>query len=118
MKEYKVTLSMPHAVYEPLQQISETTGRPLADVILQTIRCGMPPSLKKVPEAFHDDLLALNNADDTQLWRIVQGKDLDQQPQDALHNRADYPTLRRAYAFSLLKWRGHPVPSPSDIMID
>ncbi|MCA9980556.1 MAG: hypothetical protein KDD89_06985 [Anaerolineales bacterium] len=118
MKEYIVTLSMPQSVYEPLQQIAETTNRPLADVVLQTVRCGMPPSLKKVPAAFHHDLLALNKADDTELWRIVQGKDLDDQPHDTLHTQADYPTLRRAYAFSLLKWRGHPVPSPSDIMID
>lgn len=119
MKEHVVQVTLPSTVYEPLQQIAEVTGMSLEEVIVQTLKGGMPPSLRKVPVEFHDELLSLNKMDDDELWGVIQGKSpIADEVMDDQHARADYPMLRRAYAFSLLKWRGHPMPSPHEIMLD
>lgn len=118
MKEHVIQLTLPESIYEPLNQIAAATGMSLEEVIVQTLKGGMPPSLKKVPSAFHDELLSLNKMDDIQLWNVIQGKEKGSQSIDLEHETADFPMLRRAYAFSLLKWRGHPVPSPHEMMLD
>lgn len=118
MKEHTVQITLPPSLYEPLQQIASATGQPLEEVVLQSIRNGKPPSLRKVPVEFHDDLLALNKMDYAQLWDVIQGKRETPAGLDSLHEMADFPMLRRAYAFSLLKWRGHPIPSPHEMMLD
>lgn len=118
MKDHRVQVTLPDTIYEPLHQIAEVTGMSLDEVIIQTIKGGMPPSLKKVPSAFHDELLSLNKMNDTQLWDVIQGKVKSTADYGAAHEHADFPMLRRAYAFSLLKWRGHPVPSPHEMILD
>ena len=89
------------------------------EVVIQTIKGGMPPSLRKVPNKFHGDLLSLNALGDLELWDIVA------KPQPKKSNKSEeesteiehFSSLKKAYAFSLLKWRGHPVPSPSEFML-
>lgn len=118
-KEYSVKISLPTNIYEPLQQIAAATGTPLEQVVVQTIKGGMPPSLRKVPEQFHDELLGLNKMGDTELWNIIQTRAAPHDDEEgSVYETADFPMLRRAYAFSLLKWRGHPMPSPHEIMFD
>lgn len=118
MKEHVVNLTLPESIYEPLQQIAVATGMSLDEVVVQTLKGGMPPSLRKVPAAFHEELLSLNKMDDIQLWDVIQGKEKSRSKYDEEHEMADFPMLRRAYAFSLLKWRGHPVPSPQEMMLE
>ncbi len=112
MNTTSVTFNLPNNLYDELNQISEASGWSLEKVIVQTIRTGMPPSLNKVPVAFHEPLLALNKMDDRKLLQVVEGELADDFPQDEQHRKADYGTLRRMYALSLLKWRGHPIPTP------
>lgn len=118
MKEHHIQITLPETIYEPLQQIAEVTGMSLDEVVVQTIKGGMPPSLKKVPHAFHDELLSLNKMNDTQLWDVIQGKVKSAADYTEDYEHADFPMLRRAYAFSLLKWRGHPVPSPHEMIME
>lgn len=118
MKEYRLSLALPVNIYEPLKQIADVTGASLDEVILQTLKGGMPPSLRKVPEQFHAELLALNKRDDVGLWDVIQAKDAQPAREGTVYETADFPMLRRAYAFSLLKWRGHPMPSPHEMMLE
>lgn len=115
MSETKVIVQLPHSIYERLHDVAEASGQPFDDVLLQTIKNGMPPSLQKVPDQFHDQLLALNKFDDKNLWEAFQGKWPDED-KSHLAEQADLATLRRAYAFALLKWRGHPMPEPSELL--
>jgi len=114
MKTIKVELS--ETDYELLKEIADSSGWPLAEVIMQCIQAGMPPTLSKVPAAFHDDLAVLNRLSDRDLLRVVDGDWPEPKNQTDLHRRADFTSLRRTYALSLLKWRGHPI-SPEDAMI-
>lgn len=116
MNKQKVTLELPRDIYDSLYQISRSSGWSFDDVILRTMRNGMPPSLKKVPEYLHSILLALNEEGDNELWDILSGRaDAPAAPSDEI-NDEDFTAMWRAYAFSLLKWRGHPIPDPHEFI--
>jgi hypothetical protein len=108
-----ISLTLSQSTYDRLTTVAEAAGWSLEDVLLQTIKNGMPPSLQKVPEEFHAELLALHKLQDPELWPVVEGK--DESP--AGKRNAGFETLRRAYAYALLKWRGHPVPDPVEILL-
>lgn len=110
MSEQEVTIRLPYSICERLEEVAEASGWTLQEVILKTIRSGMPPSLIKVPEKYHEELLALNKLDDQSLWDAGQNK-----PGEA--DDAGMGLLRRAYAYALLKWRGHPLPDPSEFLL-
>jgi hypothetical protein len=115
MSETAVTIQIPDSVYQRLNEVAEASGWTLEAVILQSVRAGMPPLLKKVPDKFHAELLALNKMDDQALWEIGHG---DRSFDDSGEARqADLGTLRRAYAYALLRWRGHPLPDPHEFLL-
>lgn len=116
MKTNKVQIELPLSIYNHLQQISEASGWKFEDVLMQTIKMGLPPILGKVPAAFHSELLSLNKLDDKALLAILEGKQ-SQENMDDMHRKADFSALRRTYALSLLRWRGHPVPTAYEAMI-
>ncbi len=115
MKSKMVTISVPFSIYDQLAQIADISGLSIDEVFERTLKNGMPPSLKKVPKAYHQKLLILNCIGDNELWDVVSGQSEIEAPPEAEINPEDYVTLYRAYAFSLLQWRGHPVP-PHEMM--
>ena len=117
MKSKMVTISVPYSIHDQLAQIADISGLSMDEVFVRTLKNGMPPSLKKVPKAYHQKLLILNCQGDLELWDIVSGSTTIDAPAEAEINPEDYVTLYQAYAFSLLKWRGHPVPSPHEMML-
>ncbi|MFT5195268.1 MAG: hypothetical protein ACI9EW_003525 [Cellvibrionaceae bacterium] len=120
MKKESYTLEIPERLLNQLKEIASASGQGLNDVIVQTLKGGMPPSLKQIPNRFHGELLSLNALGDLELWDIVSApqKDMMRKTEKRDENEFEnFPSLRKAYAFSLLKWRGHPVPSPSEFLI-
>ena len=111
----QVVIELPEDVYHELTGIAEASKSTLAEVVLQSVRCGMPPSLGKVPKDFHADLLILNGLPDQDLMRIVEGDWPPSQKKSELYKKANFEALRRTYALSLLRWRGHPIPTPYEI---
>ena len=105
----KVTLELSITDYNLLKDIATACKWPLEEVVVQCIKGGMPPSLSKVPAAFHDELLALNALSDRDLMTVVDGKAPAPKGKGALYKKADFISLRRTYALSLLRWRGHPI---------
>jgi hypothetical protein len=109
-----ITLTLPQATYDRLQEAAEAAGCSLEDVLQQTIKNGMPPSLQKVPAEFHHLLLPLHKFADQELWEIVDGT----ANLPGVNGRnAGLDTLCRAFAYALLRWRGHPVPDPVEILL-
>ena len=108
----KITIELSIGEYEQLQEVAEASSWTIQKVVAQCVRSGMPPTLNFVPEEFHEDLLALNKLGDKVLLEIVEGTAPLRTKLDAFQKKADFPALRRTYALSLLRWRGHPVPIP------
>ena len=105
----KVTLELSSTDYDLLAEIAEACKWPIEEVAMQCIKSGMPPSLSKVPEAFHEELLSLNALSDRDLMKVVDDKWKPPKGQTDLFKKANFGALRRTYALSLLRWRGHPI---------
>lgn len=112
----KIEIDLPNNIYNQLKAIADSSSWSFDEVILQTIRNGLPPLLGKIPHAFHEELLSLNKLTDPDLWRVIEGK-LPSNSSEDEHQSADFDLLRRTYALSVLKWRGHPIPEPYDALI-
>jgi hypothetical protein len=115
MAEKSVTISLPPNLYQRLEDVAQASSRPFEEVLLQSIRNGMPPALQKVPDRFHRPLLRLNRLSDQELWQVARGELVLEEPDDEAVN-VDFTTLCRAYTLSLLKWRGHPIPDPTEFL--
>jgi hypothetical protein len=112
-----VSVALPESIYHRLTVLAEASGWTFEEVLLQTIRGGMPPSLAKVPEAFHAQLLALNKLSDKELMAASEGEWATPDDLTSEAETAGLTTLRRAYAYAVLKWRGHPVPDPTEFLL-
>lgn len=115
MKKKTVQVELPLSIHHLIAEVAEASGWTFQDVVIQTIKSGLPPSLSKVPEAFHDDLLVLNKLGDRDLLRVVEGELPDGLSQGP--DSPDFKLLRQTYALRLLKWRGHPIPSPYEALV-
>lgn len=116
MKTHKITIELSEMDYLLLKEMADSSKWPMAEVVVQCIQAGMPPTLSKVPAAFHADLLPLNSLSDKDLMRVADGNWPEPKNQTDLHRKADFSALRRTYALSLLRWRGHPI-SIEDVML-
>lgn len=110
-----VTIALPERVYQRLREIAEASGQGLEPVLLRTIEEGMPPDVDRVRPQYRDGLLALHKLSDQQLMDMVMNP--YEEPKGDPH-KSDWETLQRAYASRLLKWRGHPIPTPYEISLD
>ena len=105
----KITLDLSTTDYNLLKEVADACKWPIEEVAIQCIKCGMPPSLTKVPDAFHEELLGLNALSDRDLMKVVDGDSPAPKGKGELYKKADFLALRRTYALSLLRWRGHPI---------
>ena len=109
MSNKKITIELSDGDYVYLKEVADACDWSIEEVTIQCIRNGMPPTLSKVPDEFHGELLGMNKLGDRDLMRIVDGEWPAPKNESDLHKRADFTALRRTYALSLLKWRGHPI---------
>lgn len=116
-KTKKLTVQIPADIYQALQQIAGAADSSLDEVVVLTLRNGMPPRLNHIPAAYHEILLNLNKLGDEALWDILSGRRRAPKSPTAEGDQENFTALWQAYAFSLLKWRGHPVPDPHEFIL-
>jgi hypothetical protein len=132
-----VTVSLSDAVYRRLRRAAEIAGKPIDEIAAQSLQESLPPLLDVIPRRFRADLQAMEQLSDDDLWQMsrqaVDVKDQrrywrlleksrlstlterEQQVLSQLRATIDRVMLRKAYAYVLLKWRGHRVPSLSEL---
>ena len=116
MKKKSLTLDIPEKLLKQLETIAKASKSTIDEVALQTLRNGMPPTLREVPGKFHNDLLSLNALGDLELWDIIAEPRARAKKKENASEIEHFSSMRRAYAFGLLKWRGHPIPTPAEMM--
>lgn len=133
MSTATLTLALPEALYHRLERTALATKQPLEEVALHALRLGSPPAWDDVPPEFQLELAALDKMDDEALWDVAKSRmNADFARRDELLARntegrlspieraelagfrreEDVFMIRKAHAAALLRWRGHPVPSP------
>jgi hypothetical protein len=137
MNDQTIAIQVPQPLYQRLQRLSKLPRRPLESLVFQTLDANVPMLPENLPEAMRQDLLNLESLDDEALWQIAQSvvgpEDqtqyhllLEKQREGALttgeetrleilYQAANERMLRKAYAYLLLKWRGHQLPTLAEL---
>ncbi|MBW4600157.1 MAG: hypothetical protein KME29_11260 [Calothrix sp. FI2-JRJ7] len=138
MATQKVTVELPEPVFEQLTRIARATQQPLEVLAAQSIASNLPPTPDNAPVEIQAELLQMQTWEDTDLLSITKrhiNKELQQrhielleknkiqgeltpaqrQELSELRINADKLMLQRAYAWSVLRWRGHRIPSVDEL---
>lgn len=137
MTAQTVAIQMPQPLYRRLERLAELTHCPVESLVVQTLHASVPPLPDDLPEEMRGDLMSLENMDDDALWEVARStigpeqqerhhlllekshqgtlSESDQAALAQLRREADQLMLRKAYAYVLLKWRGHRLPTLADL---
>ena len=128
-----VTISLPEPLYRQFQQVAQISRRRLEDVLLQTITGNVPPTVDDAPPEIQAELQALQWLNANSLWDVARSRippeqqarheyllhqnqrgtisPAEREELDRLGAIADRITVKKAYAYALLRWRGFPLPT-------
>ena len=129
MTTQRVTIELPEPVFRQLVRIAEATQQSVEVLAAQSVLSNLPPSVENAspemqPELLKmqslsiEELLAITNAkvEPSQHERHIELLEKNQEgsltPEERqeltdLRLAADRLMLRKAYAWSVLRWRGH-----------
>ena len=133
MPNQTIPIQLPEAIYQRLQQVAHATNHSLEEVVLQTIRGNLPPSLDDLSPELRCVVADLQQMSDEVLWSVTQEslpqhqwrrhQRLLRKGQEGTLSTAEHKELaelraavdrfvtRRSYALALLKWHGHTIPT-------
>jgi hypothetical protein len=136
MSQLVLTLELPDDLSERVRRTAQGMKQPVEQALVAIVRAATP-SLAKVPHEFRAELESLEVLDDDALVRTAEehlapakqrrletlldknkrGKNTQRERQalTTLRSEANRLTLRRVYAFLLLKYRGHRIPSLAEL---
>lgn len=139
MSTQRVTIELPEAVFRQLDQIAKVTHQSIESLVAQSVVSNLPPLIENAPAELQAELLDLQTLDSMSLLAIAQSQvDSVQHQQHTellekssqgllnpdererlilLRQAADRLMLRKAYAWSLLRWRGHQIPALNDLPV-
>jgi hypothetical protein len=132
MTTQRVTIELPEPVFRQLARIAEATQQPVEVLAAQSVVSNLPPSVENAPLEMQPELLKMQNLSIEELLAIAHGlveptqhehhvELLEKNKEDSLTPEerqeltdfrlaADRLMLRKAYAWSVLRWRGHRIP--------
>ena len=135
----RVEIELPDAVYQQLARIAKETAQPIAMLAAQSVMSNLPPSVEDALPELRVELLELQTLATEALLRVAQSEiapadhvrqvellekhedgqltEAERQELSALRQTADRLMLRKAYAWSMLRWRGQRVPSLEELPI-
>lgn len=136
MSRAVLTLELPEEIYEHVRRAAKGMKQPVETALLSIVKAATP-SLERVPVKYREELEALEDLHDNELWKVTESaltpaqqrqlvsllhknqhgelKDREQKALMRLRACADRIMLRRSYAYLLLKYRGHRIPSLADL---
>ena len=134
---HTVTVDLPEDLYHLLEQNAQATNKPMAEVVVQSVKAGMPPAVSDLPPEVREECMDMQRLGDKQLRRVAESTipagrqrlysqllrknqtgtltEREQQQLTRLGSDARRKTLLKAYAYALLKWRGCRIPTPADL---
>ena len=107
MATQSITIELP----DPLMRIAAATHQPIEALVTQSILSNLPPSTDNAPPELQADILAMQTLSTEELYEIAQAH---AEP-EVRDRQADHLMLRKAYAWSLIRWRGHQLPALKDL---
>ena len=137
MATQPITIELPEPVMRQLMRLAAATHQPIEALVTQSVLSNLPPSTDNVPLELQGELLAMQTLSTEELYGIAQAQVADEvrdrqaellernedgqltfeerQELTQLRQAADHLMLRKAYAWSLIRWRGHKLPALNDV---
>ena len=140
MTTQKLTIEVPEPVFRLLAHMAELTQQSPEHLAAQSIEGNLPPSAESAPgemaaellemqKLSTEDLLSIANSQvqpaqqERHLALLEKSRTGDVTPEERqelgnLREAADRLMLRKAYAWAVLRWRGHPVPPLEELPLE
>lgn len=138
MATQKVTVELPQAIFQQLARIAQATQQPLETLVAQSIVSNLPPTPDNAPLEIQEELLQMQIWNDEELLAIANSQITSEQQKrhtelleknstveelnkserqelSELRIKADRLMLQKAYAWSVLRWRGHKIPNLNEM---
>ena len=138
MATQKVTVELPQAIFQQLARIAQATQQPLETLVAQSIVSNLPPTPDNAPLEIQEELLQMQIWNDEELLAIANSQITSEQQKrhtelleknstveelnkserqelSELRIKADRLMLQKAYAWSVLRWRGHKLPNLNEM---
>lgn len=132
MTTQRITIDLPEAIFQQLVRIAELTHQPVEVLVAQSVIGNLPPSVDSASPELQPEFLRMQSLTNEELLSIAQSQvepsqhkrqtelltkneaglltSEERQELTALRQVADHLMLRKAYAWSLLRWRGQRIP--------
>jgi hypothetical protein len=139
MATQRVTVELSDPVFQQLVRIAEATSQPLEVLAAQSIASNLPPSADNAPPEMQAELLRIQTLSIDELLKIAQAQiESEQQarhtalleknqtdeisPEERqelseMRSSVDCLMLPKAYAWAVLRWRGHRIPSLTELPV-
>lgn len=136
---HPLTVDLPEPIFQQLSRLAQLTQQPLELLVLQSITGNLPPLPDRSPLALQPELLKMQTLEVPDLLAVTHSQipeNLQQQHLELLEKnsaeiitaqerqdlhqlclQADTLMLRKAYAWALLRWHGHPIPALGEIAL-
>lgn len=133
----RVTVELPEPIFQELARIAELTNQSLEAIAAQSIISNLPPSADNAPAQIQSLLLEMQRLPIDELLKIAHAQVplvqqqrhislleknqsvsitlQERQELDDLRSAADQLMLQKAYAWAVLRWRGHRVPTLEEL---
>jgi hypothetical protein len=137
MTTQRITIDLPEAVFRQLVRIAEVTRQPIEVLVAQSVISNLPPFVENASPELQSEFLRLQSLTNEELLAIAQSQvesgqherrtellakneenlliSEERQELTALRQAADHLMLRKAYAWSLLRWRGQRIPTLNEL---
>src|SRR5215813_2907441 len=66
-----INIQLPDTIYQRLQRVAEAMNQPIEEVVFQTIRGNLPPSLEDLSPELRRVVADLQRLSDEELWAIA-----------------------------------------------
>jgi len=139
MATQQVTIDLPEAIFHQLIRWAEATRQPIEALVAQSVVSNLPPMVEPGSTAMQAELLNMQTLSIEDLLAIAHSQidpevhqqhvvllaknqegELTVDERDnlmAFQAACDRLMLRKAYAWSMLRWRGYPIPAIKDLAI-
>ena len=133
MTTQRVTIDLPDAVFRQLVRIADVTNQPIEALVAQSVIGNLPPSVDNAAPELQSELLRMQRLSTEELLAIARSQiepehqerhnqllakneagtlsTLEREELSALRESVDRLMLRKAYAWSILRWRGQRIPA-------
>jgi predicted transcriptional regulator len=140
MTTQRLTIELPEPIFQQLARIAAATQQSLESLVTQSIASNLPPSADNAPPEMQAELLQMQTLEVPTLLEIAQGlvspihqfrhNELleknqigsltpdERQELNQLRQTVDRFMLKKAYAWSVLRWKGYRVPPLNELPLE